>query len=378
VLVLAVIAYHLWSTGDGWHVDPGSVAVDGFFALSGYLITGLLIKEHDDRGRVSMPNFYRRRALRLLPALVFFLVVWLAVDLIFSNGQFLATVPSAHGPGHPVPWMTGLEAVGAALFYVTNLMVIAPISHLWYSYSPISHLWTLAVEEQFYLLWAPALLLLLSLRRRSATLITIGIALVALLEPWAWTGSDFNRLYFGTDTRCAALFCGAACAYIGAADGWRWLRRLWTPVLGLGVVAVLVWSSWAMRQESHDVNIWIIGLELSSVAWALGVVYLVERPWGLMARFLASDLVVAVGQRSYAFYLWSYVMNTWLRDTGPWESVLVIGCTFAAAEVSYRLVEVPMLRRKSRIGQPKAVHVDRAEEPCPPVSPQPARVLAAP
>ena len=352
VLVLAVIAYHLWSTGGHWTVDPGSVAVVGFFALSGYLITGLLINEHQTHGRVHMGNFYARRALRLLPALCFFLVVWFAVALIFRHSQFLTTVPSASSPGNPMSWVTALEGVGVALLYVTNLMNIAPISHLWNGYSPISHLWTLAVEEQFYLLWAPVMLVLLKLRRPIATAIAGGIALLALIDPFVWSSSSFNRLYFGTDTRCAALFCGAVCAFVGAAGGWRWLRQArWAPAVGAALVATVLWTNVAMRQEGHRI-IWCTGLAVASVTLALGVVYLAERPHGWAARLLSLDIVVAVGQRSYALYLWSYVMNTWLRDTGNFESVFVIASTFLAAEISYRLVEVPMLRMKHRFTSP--------------------------
>jgi peptidoglycan/LPS O-acetylase OafA/YrhL len=348
VLVVAVIAYHLWATGGHWRVDPGSVAVVGFFALSGYLITGVLLSEHTARGRVHMGNFYARRALRLLPALCFFLVVWFAVALIFRHGQFLTTVPSGSGPGTPMSWVTALESVGVALGYLTNLLDIAPLTHLWNGYNPISHLWTLAVEEQFYVLWAPAMLILLKLRRPVATAITAGIALVALLDPFVWTSSSFNRLYFGTDTRCAALFCGAVCAFIAAAGGFRWLRQAWwASAVGAVLLGALVWTNYAMREQGHRV-LWCAGLAVASVTMALGAAYLAERPKGLAARLLSLDLVVAVGQRSYALYLWSYVMNTWLRDTGNFESILVITSTFVAAEISYRLVEVPMLRKKGR------------------------------
>jgi peptidoglycan/LPS O-acetylase OafA/YrhL len=120
LFVLGVIAYHLWADAHGRKVDPSYVGVAGFFALSGYLITGLLIKEHDQTGRIHMSYFYARRALRLLPALCFFLFVWLAVDLVFQRGQFLATVPSAHTPAKPVSWFTGFEGVGGALLYITN------------------------------------------------------------------------------------------------------------------------------------------------------------------------------------------------------------------------------------------------------------------
>jgi peptidoglycan/LPS O-acetylase OafA/YrhL len=82
------------------------------------------------------------------------------------------------------------------------------------------------------------------------------------------------------------------------------------------------------------------------VACALTVVYVVERPTHAASRLLSSNLLVAIGQRSYALYLWSYVMNTWLRDTGYFEPVLVVGASFLAAEISYRLVELPALSFK--------------------------------
>jgi len=346
LFVLGVIAYHLWSTSEHWKIDPGSVGVVGFFALSGYLITGLLIREHDDADRVHMGHFYARRALRLLPALGLVLGVWFLVDIAFQNGQFLSTVPSARTTGSPVSWVTGLEAVVAALFYVTNWMNVAPISHLWNGYSPISHLWTLAVEEQFYVIWAPVMLILLRLRRHVATLIAATIALFALLDPVFLSSASFNRVYFGTDARCGALFCGALCAFIGSTGGWRFLRNArWAPALGALLVGVILWSAYPLHEEGHRGQ-WNLGLIVCSLATALAVVFIVERPQDLGGRFLSSRFLVAIGRRSYALYLWSYIFNTWFRDTGPFETFLVLTGSFVAAEISYRCVELPALRLK--------------------------------
>ena len=361
LFVLGVIAFHLWADAHGWKIDPGNVGVVGFFALSGYLITGLLIKEHDNTGRINMPYFYARRALRLLPALCLLLFVWFAVDLIFSNGQFLATVPSAHTPGSPVSWITGLEGVSAALLYVTNWLNVEPHWHLWYGYSPISHLWTLAVEEQFYVIWAPVMILLLRLRRHVATLVAAAIAFVALIEPLFLSSSNFNRVYFGTDTRSAALFCGALCAFVGTTKGWRFLRTAtWAPFLGAAIAGAIVWSCYALRQEG-DRGLWNTGLIVSTLACALAVVFIVERPERAAARILSSRLLVAIGKRSYALYLWSYVLNTWLRDTGGVEPYLVIATSFLAAEISYRFVELPALRLKHHFETTRTT--DRAPVP---------------
>jgi peptidoglycan/LPS O-acetylase OafA/YrhL len=358
VLVLAVIAYHLWSAGHHWPVDPGNLAVTGFFALSGYLITGLLIKEHDATGMVRMSYFYARRALRLLPALCFLLGVWFVAVLLFGHGQFLSTVPSATSPGNPVSPITALEAVAAALLYVTNLLSMEPHWHLWYGYNPLGHLWSLAVEEQFYLVWAPAMLLLLRLRRPRAALVAAAIAVVALIDPIFWSSSAMNRVYFGTDTRSGALFCGAVCAFVGSLGGWRILRNArWAPAAGTLILALAGWACFALGHEGHR-GLWNAGLMVGSIACALGVVYLVERPADAAGRLLAHPWLVAIGQRSYALYLWSYVLNTWLRDTGFFESFLVISLTFLAAEISYRLVELPALRYKHHFEPRRTPTVD--------------------
>ncbi len=236
-----------------------------------------------------------------------------------------------------------------ALAYFTNWMNALPsLQHLWFSYSPLSHLWTLAVEEQFYLVWAPAMVVLTKLKMRTAAIVTALLALAFLIEPIVLAHSDFNRLYFGTDTRSGALFCGALCAWLARLGAWKWLRT-WrrAPWFGAVLLALLVVSV----SDLHRINYrhtWITGLILASVGGALSVVYLVERSDGAAARLLSTNVMVALGRRSYAIYLWSYVFNTWLRDTGVLEPVLVIGGTLLAAEISFRLIERPALRRKDR------------------------------
>jgi peptidoglycan/LPS O-acetylase OafA/YrhL len=358
VFVLGVIAFHLWADTEHWEFDPGSLGVIGFFALSGYLITRLLLDEHRTSGVLELRKFCARRMLRLLPALGFFLGVWLVVSICFPHGQFLTTVPSAHGPGNPISWITALEAVVAACFSVTNWMIVTQSSlHLWYGYSPLGHLWTLAVEEQFYVLWAPLMLLLLRLRRSAAVALTAGIAMVSLFDPLVFSSASVTRLYFSTDTRCAALFCGALCAFVAGEGGWRVLRRArWAPAFGILLLVMLGYSAFALRHGGDRAQ-WNTGLIVGSVTCALAVVFVVERSHAAAGRGLSSSLLVGIGKRSYALYLWSYLLNTWLRDTGFFESFLVIGCSFLAAELSYRLIELPALRYKHSL----APHVREAE-----------------
>jgi peptidoglycan/LPS O-acetylase OafA/YrhL len=136
----------------------GQVAMFVFFALSGFLITGLLVEERTATGRVSLSSFFARRALRLLPALVFFLAGWLTVVLATGgHAPWTTTVPGG-GTGAGTSPGLALQGAAAALVYATNWADIGG----WFSgYVPLGHLWSLAVEEQFYLLWSPVVVLLL-------------------------------------------------------------------------------------------------------------------------------------------------------------------------------------------------------------------------
>lgn len=196
----------------------GQVSMFVFFSLSGFLITVLLLEERSKTGRVSLRNFFARRALRLLPALGFFLAVWLLVVLATrGHAPWTTTVPGGGTGTGTSPW-AALEGVGAALLYVTNWAEIAS----WFSgYVPLGHLWSLAVEEQFYLLWSPVVVLLLAHRRR----VLVGWAAVAaaaasFLDVALRDGHGVSlTLDMSTDTRAGAFLVGAALAV-------AWSQRL--------------------------------------------------------------------------------------------------------------------------------------------------------
>lgn len=180
IAILAVFLNHTQPTLSG-----GFLGVDLFFALSGFLITGILLNEFNRTGSISLRSFYYRRALRLLPALVVFLLV---------------CAPWAH-------W----QATTATMFYFAN----------WHSFEflgPLVHTWSLSVEEQFYIAWPVVLLLLLRLKL-SKTAIAAGlITIIALIFIWRLyllkSGASWERAYKGTDTHTEGLLIGCVIALV--------------------------------------------------------------------------------------------------------------------------------------------------------------------
>ncbi len=352
VLVSAVLVYHL--AGGRLPVATGEVAVVVFFALSGYLITRLLVRERRATGRIDLAGFYGNRARRLLPPLALLLGVWLAVALVWSGSAWLTSVPGG-GPGHPIGTWTDLETVAAAATYVTNWLDAFPHLHLWVGYSPLGHLWTLAVEEQFYLLWAPVVLVLARFRRSPLVVLLVGLAFLA--EPFGLAGSPFNRVYFGTDARVGALLLGAAAGW------WRAEHPVARRAAGSNRAALLAGSGVAVAAaaclvvagvgEAHtgERTWWVGATALASLAGTVLVVVVAEER-GRLSTVLAHPVLVWLGRRSYAAYLWGYVFNTWFRSLGLATAPLVVACTFAAAELSYRTVEVPYRRRHRRQARP--------------------------
>jgi peptidoglycan/LPS O-acetylase OafA/YrhL len=348
VLVLGVLLYHF--TGARLPIATGEVAVIAFFSLSGFLITFLLADEHRETGTIRLHAFFRRRALRLSPPMLVLLALWTVVALVFGHDSWITAVPGG-GAGGPIHPLTVAETVGAALAYVTNWLNALLQFNLWVGYSPLGHLWSLAVEEQFYIVWAPVMLLFCRLRRTGwwITLLAAGF----FIEPVLLYAQGTNRVYFGTDTRMCALL-------VGAALGWWWrsgrLARLErsavTPLLGLCSLAGLLVAGIGFRVPDVGWE-WVGGLLLASLSGGGLVLYLANRDdEAPVTRLLTRRWMVWLGQRSYAVYLWGYVCNTWFRSLGPACPLLTLLCTLGMAECSYRLVERP-LRNWMRLARPR-------------------------
>jgi peptidoglycan/LPS O-acetylase OafA/YrhL len=324
-----------------------------FFALSGFLITSLVVEERWSTGRVSLSNFFARRSLRLLPALAFFLAGWVVVVVAAGGHAPWTTSVPGGTPISGTPAHAALEGVGAAALYLTNWADVAS----WFTtYVPLGHLWSLAVEEQFYLLWAPVVVLLLACGRRRLVVWAAALAATASFADVAWRdGNGFSlTLDMSTDTRAGAFLVGA-----GLAMAWsrraRWLGFVQTPQRHLATASalgVLAWSSWAFTHRVPRPVFTLTWVAVSFAAGLLVVSVLGQRPGrrGLVGSAAAGY----IGRRSYALYLWHYVWLTWLAGLGLAAVPLALGATFACAELSWRLVEKQALARRSRFAATSA------------------------
>ncbi|MFC0081097.1 acyltransferase family protein [Aciditerrimonas ferrireducens] len=334
--------------------DPGAVAMFVFFALSGFLITSLLVGERFTTGRVALRRFYGRRALRLLPALYLFLAIWLLVMLMAGGFPWATSVPQG-GPGGPEPLHTALHAVWVAACYVMNW---AEVLALFHHYMAIGHLWSLAVEEQFYLVWAPLVVALCAWRLRAVTAAALALATGSLLEVFLLYhhGQGELRVYMGTDTRAAAFLLGGALAVTWARGGLRWLEQQAPTLVLAGLAGLgLLWAAgpWsaagAVLGPTNATSAFLARWVVATFAAPLLVLAAVTRPTGPLARLLSGRLLGYLGSRSYALYLWHYVFLTWFRSLGTPGVVLALVSTLAAAELSWRLVEQRALGLKRRL-----------------------------
>lgn len=346
IAVVLVMVFHL---GPGALVG-GYLGVDIFFVVSGFLITTLLVRERDETGRIRLGAFWLRRARRLLPALVVLLLVCCSAAWLLG-GDVLVGI--------------GRQLLGAATFG-TNWLLIAGGATYFGAGLPelFRNLWSLAVEEQFYLVW-PLLLVLVLLRvprwlRIGVVLMLAAasaIAMALLLDP-----DDSTRVYYGTDTHAFGLAIGAALAFV--ALRWPTLRTAWPrPVRWLlpvgGLLALLALVGLSAVLAGSDPLPYRGGLLLVAVLTALVIAALLV-PGSWLGRALETGPFRWVGRRSYGLYLWHWpvlllvqaALPAWQHD--GWQGWALGGIaaaiTVIAAALSYRYVEQPVRRFHFRRG----------------------------
>jgi peptidoglycan/LPS O-acetylase OafA/YrhL/CubicO group peptidase (beta-lactamase class C family) len=332
--VVAVLLYHA-----GYHLAGGYLGVESFFVLSGFLITTLLVADQRRYGRIRLGAFWLRRARRLIPALIVMLVGTLLLSAVL--------LPSELRP-------LGADTLAALLYIMNWKLIVAQQSYFDALSRPslIQHLWSLAIEEQFYLLWPLACAAGMRLLRPAGFLAAVLAAALAsslLMAALYNTGADMSRIYYGTDTRASALLIGAALALIWTQDRRQSLDRRWAAALErAGVLAlVLVLASYAWLHEQHPL-LYLGGFQLVTLATAIVIVATTAPGARLLPALLEARPLRWIGRRSYSLYLWHWpiFLLISLETVEPWSrwsaDLLRIGLTVLLASASYRFVEQPV------------------------------------
>ncbi len=327
----------------------GFFLLDSFFALSGFLITSLLIVEWRKRGTIKLGAFWARRARRLLPALF---VMLIGVAILYGVFVPAGTYPTLRG-----------DAL-AALFYFANWHYIASGSdyfHMTGLTSPLIHTWSLAVEEQFYLIWPLVFLGVMKLWGSLRVLLVVAVtgAIASALEmAFLFNPADINRLYFGTDTHAQSVLIGATLAVglrlwaerkrRGEEGNWQartpWARRVLTAVgvMGLAVSIVLY-----ITVHSDDALAYRGGFSLAALAACAVLLSVSCAQYSPVARLLSFRPFTFIGRISYGMYLWHFPLFIFINEqrTGlsgwPLFFVRVIP-TIGVAVLSFFLVERPI------------------------------------
>lgn len=336
VAVLAVIGYHL---NLGHFLPAGFLGVDIFFTVSGFIITALLLQEHAQSGRIDFPAFYLRRARRLFPAALVMLLLLVPLTPLFQP----AALPRLR------------EDLPAAFLYLSNWwQIVAQQSYFEAIEQPrlLQHLWSLAVEEQYYLLWPLAALWLLNRTGRTGLGVAAGLIALASTVWMAWLyttqleGGDPSRVYLGTDTHLMGLLAGSALAAWWNPWKIRMASQASDEILNLAGTAALAALIWGMAETHEGMPGLYQGGFLLAALLTCVLIGAATREGTWVAWMLSSRPMLWLGARSYSLYLWHWPVVVWLRPSAQadaleltWVNAARLAITLLCAEASYRWVE---------------------------------------
>jgi len=338
ISVLAVIAYHMnvsWAPG-------GLLGVAVFFTLSGYLITDQLVAQWQTAKRIDFAGFWMRRIRRLMPAMFVMLAVVGAWLLLFDRER----LASLQG-----------DFVSVALYFSNWWLIFHQVSYFesFGPPSPLGHLWSIAIEEQFYLIWPILLTVLLRFTKQRGKLmmfILLGAAASTVAMAMIYVpGSDPSRVYYGTDTRASALLIGAALAVawpsrsLSAAVSDK--SRLVFDILGGAGLLAIVWLIW--KTNEYDPFLYKGGLALFSVLTAV-VTAVLAHPASRVAKAMGCRPLRWIGVRSYSLYLWHFPVMILMNPSGSADDVhagramVQIALSLLLAALSWTCIEEPIRR----------------------------------
>lgn len=325
IAVLLVIVFHCWPS----LLPGGSIGVDIFFVLSGYLITAILLAEHARTGTISISQFLMRRFIRLVPAFLALLVVVALLSLLRSSAEHQ------------------LKIVAIAGLYLMNWSRALG----WGFDGLMGHTWSLAIEQQFYLLWAPIVLVALRISGLTALRMTTLALIVAItVHRYAlFDGHNIVRVYNGFDTRADMILYGALAAMIPTASFDAILARLiLLPVAVLAVIAI------AVSHENPALYGPIMPLAALASAW---IIISVQNGATKYTRLvLSNNVLVYLGTISYAMYLWHYPLLYFFNRL-KYPPLILLSClivTIGIAALSKRFIEDPAQERGRRAMRARA------------------------
>lgn len=340
--VLAVIIYHV----DVNYLPGGFLGVDLFFVLSGYLISSLIIKEYRKTGSLNLYNFFIRRARRLLPAVYFMITVGLVVMVLFNE----VLLRKSH-----------LDAIFGYIYSSNWWYIFHKLDYFdsFGAQSPFKHLWSLAIEEQFYMVF-PLLFLLVNRKKKSKDgtyklnknflYVVLGLILISLIAHiLLFDINNISRIYFGTDTRAFSLLVGVVGAILYPMerlhDKVTQQQNMIYSVVSLASIATLI----TVMIYTSEYNTWLYRGGFLLVA-ILGLIVIISsgKQHTLMSKLLSFKPVVFIGKISYSLYLWHFpvlVLTTPVSEIGNPNIIFVVLrviLTFILATASYVFVETPI------------------------------------